>query len=129
MKPAKWTSGKIVISGICLAPRSCDNFDCPAPAMKKKGKGLFGFSSSRCCDFRTCTEIPGVCEPATMYDKAPKFEKKHGHDNSTCCLPKYCKKDLCANDTKWVDKGFKDREKVLRPVEVALQPPPWPEPA
>lgn len=73
--------------------------------MKKKGKGLFGFSSSRCCDFRTCTEIPGVCEPATMYDKAPKFEKKHGHDNSTCCLPKYCKKDLCANDTKWVDKG------------------------
>eukprot|EP00437_Effrenium_voratum_P002997 CAMPEP_0181433942 /NCGR_PEP_ID=MMETSP1110-20121109/19561_1 /TAXON_ID=174948 /ORGANISM="Symbiodinium sp., Strain CCMP421" /LENGTH=598 /DNA_ID=CAMNT_0023557429 /DNA_START=33 /DNA_END=1829 /DNA_ORIENTATION=- len=105
MKPTKWTSGKIVISGICLAPRSCDNFDCPAPAMKKKGKGLFGFSSSRCCDFRTCTEIPGVCEPATMYDKAPKFEKKHGHDNSTCCLPKYCKKDLCANDTKWVDKG------------------------
>eukprot|EP00913_Durusdinium_trenchii_P010052 g9433.t1 len=32
--PALWTSGKIVMSNICLAPRSCDNFECPSPAMK-----------------------------------------------------------------------------------------------
>ncbi|CAJ1361516.1 unnamed protein product [Effrenium voratum] len=104
-RPAGWTSGKIVMSNICLAPRSCDNFECPQPGMKKKGDGLFGFSTARCCEMRMCTEAEGVCLPETMYTKAANFSEKKGYDNSTCCSPKYCPTDLCTNDTKWVSKG------------------------
>lgn len=103
--PALWTSGKIVMSNICLAPRSCDNFECPSPAMKKKGTGVFGFSATRCCEMRMCADLDNVCMPESMYTKAANFSEKKGHDNSTCCSPKYCPTDLCKDDTKWISKG------------------------
>eukprot|EP00931_Biecheleriopsis_adriatica_P060375 TRINITY_DN36257_c0_g1_i1.p1 TRINITY_DN36257_c0_g1~~TRINITY_DN36257_c0_g1_i1.p1 ORF type:complete len:660 (+),score=120.14 TRINITY_DN36257_c0_g1_i1:288-1982(+) len=99
-----WTSGNLTITDICLAPLSCDSYNCP-PASKLKGAGLFGGSEFQCCKKKECQEEAVQCAPATQWDEAENYSSgKFGYDRTSCCVPKQCPADICVNKTEWKAK-------------------------
>lgn len=104
LAPGNWTSGEIYMTDICLTPQSCDVYQCPSHS-KLKSKGIFGHSDARCCVQRLCQEEGIECPKGKYTPHANYSTGKAGFNVETCCIPNYCPPKLCANETKWKDKG------------------------
>ena len=60
LAPGNWTAGQVYMTDICLTPRSCGDYQCPAHS-KSKGSSVLGYSEVRCCEKKLCQEEEVTC--------------------------------------------------------------------
>eukprot|EP00440_Ansanella_granifera_P062579 gb/GFBE01067854.1/.p1 GENE.gb/GFBE01067854.1/~~gb/GFBE01067854.1/.p1 ORF type:complete len:603 (+),score=174.57 gb/GFBE01067854.1/:1-1809(+) len=102
-----WTTGKIFMTNICLAPQACANYQCPDHSDNTgAAEGKFGYSEVECCTPKVCKDIPVECAPATQYKEHENYSKGLlGWNVDGCCTKIHCPVNLCENMTTHSDKG------------------------
>eukprot|EP00931_Biecheleriopsis_adriatica_P079292 TRINITY_DN52698_c0_g1_i2.p1 TRINITY_DN52698_c0_g1~~TRINITY_DN52698_c0_g1_i2.p1 ORF type:complete len:630 (+),score=78.50 TRINITY_DN52698_c0_g1_i2:46-1935(+) len=101
-----WSSGKVIMTEICLSPLTCDLFKCPEHS-RLIAAGIKGYSERECCTRKVCKEEAVSCSPSTQYRQHDNYTSvvhpKLGYNRDTCCVPIVCTGQMCVNDTKWKD--------------------------
>eukprot|EP00930_Biecheleria_cincta_P048019 TRINITY_DN333_c0_g1_i1.p1 TRINITY_DN333_c0_g1~~TRINITY_DN333_c0_g1_i1.p1 ORF type:complete len:606 (+),score=104.18 TRINITY_DN333_c0_g1_i1:66-1883(+) len=98
---AAFTSGEVLMSEICLTPKTCKGFVCASPLIQKTlNDTTFGHSDAKCCAPKFCKDEVS-CTPTTKYSQKDDFDTRRGSTLDGCCDAIACPADMCANDTKW----------------------------
>mmetsp|Transcript_44121 Transcript_44121/g.79335 ORF Transcript_44121/g.79335 Transcript_44121/m.79335 type:complete len:592 (-) Transcript_44121:80-1855(-) len=104
--PQADTSDDVVLTNLCLRPKTCEGFTgcVPVTEWKSGSSDTPGWSRGECCVQRMCKDQEDACMPANEWDKVPNFDLQTGSTHDRCCLPKKCPTDVCAKDSKWRPK-------------------------